>query len=444
MHWALAGEVPRAAVGRVPAGRRRRGRRRRSRVCHDARRAGHGRGRAQRRVRRERARVRRRGARPARRSPASSPSTTTSLVVDVRRRHVRPRPRSRAPRRSTALTLGHWPQSIELSTVGGWLACRGGRPVLDPLRQDRGHGRRPRRRAGRRPHRDAPAASPRRPSGPTSPSCSSAREGTLGVITGACLRAHPLPPAERRAAYRLRDLRRRHRRVPAHPAAGRHAGRAAPLRRGRVGRGRTAATARRACCSCSTRPTTPSSTPRCRRGATSAPTPPALDDGLVERWLEHRNDVSALEALTRKGFVVDTMEIAGAVGAAAARSTTSRWPRCSPSRTPGSPPPTCSHSYPDGACLYFTFAATPPPDDVEHDVRRPVGRRHRAPCSPHGGTLSHHHGVGLNRARFVAEALGAASAVLAAVEGGARSARASSTRASSACRRRSGRWRWPG
>src|SRR5205823_10599306 len=22
------------------------------------------------------------------------------------------------------LTLGHWPQSIELSTVGGWLACR--------------------------------------------------------------------------------------------------------------------------------------------------------------------------------------------------------------------------------------------------------------------------------------------------------------------------------
>ncbi len=24
-----------------------------------------------------------------------------------------------------------------------------------------------------------------------------------------------------------------------------------------------------------------------------------------------------------------------------------------------------SHSYLDGACLYFTFAATPPPDEVE-------------------------------------------------------------------------------
>ena len=34
------------------------------------------------------------------------------------------------------------------------------------------------------------------------------------------------------------------------------------------------------------------------------------DVGLVDRWFQHRNEVSALEALTRKGFVVDTMEIA--------------------------------------------------------------------------------------------------------------------------------------
>ena len=30
----------------------------------------------------------------------------------------------------------------------------------------------------------------------------------------------------------------------------------------------------------------------------------------------------------------------------------------------------------------------------------------------HGGSLSHHHGVGLNRSRFVAEALGSAFGVL--------------------------------
>src|SRR5690606_18227670 len=35
----------------------------------------------------------------------------------------------------------------------------------------------------------------------------------------------------------------------------------------------------------------------------------ALDDGLVGRWLDHRNEVAALEALIGKGYVVDTMEI---------------------------------------------------------------------------------------------------------------------------------------
>ena len=34
-----------------------------------------------------------------------------------------------------------------------------------------------------------------------------------------------------------------------------------------------------------------------------------LDDALVEQWFGHRNEVSALEALISKGYVVDTMEI---------------------------------------------------------------------------------------------------------------------------------------
>ena len=42
------------------------------------------------------------------------------------------------------LTLGHWPQSIAISTVGGWLACRSAGPILDPVREDRGHGGRTR------------------------------------------------------------------------------------------------------------------------------------------------------------------------------------------------------------------------------------------------------------------------------------------------------------
>ena len=36
-----------------------------------------------------------------------------------------------------------------------------------------------------------------------------------------------------------------------------------------------------------------------------------LEDGLVDHWFEKRNDVAALEALISRGYVVDTMEVAG-------------------------------------------------------------------------------------------------------------------------------------
>ena len=42
-----------------------------------------------------------------------------------------------------------------------------------------------------------------------------------------------------------------------------------------------------------------------------------IDVGLVERWMEHRNDVSALEALITRGFVVDTMEVSASLVALA-------------------------------------------------------------------------------------------------------------------------------
>jgi alkyldihydroxyacetonephosphate synthase len=70
-----------------------------------------------------------------------------------------------------------------------------------------------------------------------------------------------------------------------------------------------------------------------------------------------------------------------------------------------------SHSYVDGACLYFTFAATPPADEIEatYVAMWDAGQR---TVLANGGNLSHHHGVGLNRARFASEALGPAFGVL--------------------------------
>jgi alkyldihydroxyacetonephosphate synthase len=70
-----------------------------------------------------------------------------------------------------------------------------------------------------------------------------------------------------------------------------------------------------------------------------------------------------------------------------------------------------SHSYQDGACLYFTFAATPPADEIEATYIALWDAGQRAVLA-NGGNLSHHHGVGLNRARFMGESLGPAHDVL--------------------------------
>jgi alkyldihydroxyacetonephosphate synthase len=69
-----------------------------------------------------------------------------------------------------------------------------------------------------------------------------------------------------------------------------------------------------------------------------------------------------------------------------------------------------SHAYLDGACLYFTFAAKP--DDDATGFYRRAWECATDVVLHHGGALSHHHGVGRNRARFVAEALGGAYGLL--------------------------------
>src|SRR6185369_17900344 len=103
-------------------------------------------------------------------------------------------------RRDHGVTLGHWPQSVAISTVGGWLACRGAGQLstrygkiedmvvgLDVALAD-----------GRRV---TTGGAPRAAAGPDLTQLFVGSEGTLGVITGARLRLHPAPTAERRDAW---------------------------------------------------------------------------------------------------------------------------------------------------------------------------------------------------------------------------------------------------
>jgi alkyldihydroxyacetonephosphate synthase len=74
-----------------------------------------------------------------------------------------------------------------------------------------------------------------------------------------------------------------------------------------------------------------------------------------------------------------------------------------------------SHAYPDGACLYFTFGGFPPKEQREDFYRRAWDAATEATVT-HGAALSHHHGIGLNRARYARAALGTGLDVLAATK----------------------------
>jgi alkyldihydroxyacetonephosphate synthase len=89
-----------------------------------------------------------------------------------------------------------------------------------------------------------------------------------------------------------------------------------------------------------------------------------FDASLVDRWFSHRNDVSALEALISRGYVVDTMEVSGTWRALPRiyEQTTEAIRSVEHTMVASAHQ---SHSYADGACLYFTFAGKPPEDRRE-------------------------------------------------------------------------------
>ena len=312
-------------------------------------------------------------------------------------------------REQHALTVGHFPQSFDISTVGGWVACRGAGQYSTRYGkiEDMLVGLEVVLAGGRVIDTGgAPAAA----AGPDLTQLFAGSEGTLGVITRVWLRAHPVAPHTATAAYRFKTVHdgfeacRRIVRAGATPAVLRLYD-AIESARGRGGDGATctllvldegdAAIVDATVAVVDREATT--------LGETAEP-------ALVDDWLEHRNDTSALQALTRKGYVVDTLEIAAP------------WSRLSEiyaattaalTAVPHAIVASChlSHSYVDGACLYFTFAATPPADEIEATYVAMWDAGQRAVLA-NGGNLSHHHGVGLNRARFASEALGPAFEIL--------------------------------
>ena len=336
---------------------------------------------------------------------------TTSMVLDVRAGtfgdHL-----ERELRTDHCVTVGHWPQSIALSTVGGWLACRGAGQLsnkygkiedivvgMDVVLADGSQIR--------------TGGQARQAVGPDLNQVFVGSEGTLGIITSARLRLAPVPTHGRRGAWGFASFEDG---LDACRRIVRRGGRPAVLRLyDALEADRNYGTGDDALLLVLDEGDAVLVDATMELVAEECQTGHRLDDGHVEHWLGHRNDVAALEKLISGGLVVDTMEITGPWGAL---PTIYRSAVDAIGAVDGTLAASAhqSHAYPDGACLYFTFAGKVEADakDAYYQAVWDAGTR---AVLANGGALSHHHGVGINRARFVREALGPAFGVLAAIKG---------------------------
>lgn len=293
------------------------------------------------------------------------------------------------------LTIGHWPQSIELSTVGGWVATRAAGQfstaygsiedvvlALEAVLPD-GSTLRTRR-------------TPRASAGPDLRQLLLGSEGTLGLITGVTFSLRALPETSRGQAFHfarfgdglepIRRLMRNGWRPPvvrlydgteskrvfeAHCPDGRallillHEGPAALVD---VEKAAVAAL--------------------CREGGGVETSPAAVD-----QWLQQRNHVPGFRGFLAKGMILDTIEV-GCTWSVAAELY---------DRVTGSlrevkdvlvASSHSSHSYRSGTALYFTFVARPKDrGDMEATYRECWGRTMEAVAGL-GAGIAHHHGIG--------------------------------------------------
>jgi alkyldihydroxyacetonephosphate synthase len=332
--------------------------------------------------------------------------------------------------RARGFTLGHFPQSFELSTLGGWIATR------SSGQQSLGYGRIERLFAGGR--LEAPAGALELPPHPASAAGPELREivlgseGRLGIITEATVRVSPLPERERFYAVFLPAFEN------AVTVVRRLVQSRLPLSMLRLSTAvETETTLRLAGHErliqalervLSMRGAGPE---KCmlllgftgRKSVVTATRKDAIaiateaggvrvGGGVVgKQWQRSRFRVPYLRnALWEAGYAVDTLETA---------TTWSRLPRllgavesALGSALASASEPVhvfthLSHFYPDGASLYATylFRIAADPDETLERWRTLKGAASRAIVG-HGATITHHHGVGLDHAPYLASEKG--------------------------------------
>jgi alkyldihydroxyacetonephosphate synthase len=337
---------------------------------------------------------------------------------------------------ASGMTLGHYPQSFEFSTLGGWIAHRGagqqsGRYgkaedwlVAAELATPRGMLR----------DADFPASA----AGPRISDLVVGSEGVFGIITKATVRVHAVPTAIETRAWLFHDFEKgtnaiREAEQSEIPVAMLRLCDAEETRFYRafaeIGRPRTlkdgvadiVLLARRfgdqACVLIADfegdRGSVEFGKRQMGRIARKFGALP-LGSGPGKRWRERRFHAPYLrDPMMDRGLGVDTLETAAswsklpvlheAVQKALSKAITGSVPR------PGARGIVMchiSHSYPDGASLYFTCIFPRALNGSDLAQRQAIKRAGTDAIVAHGGTISHHHGVGEDHLPWMAQEKG--------------------------------------
>ena len=307
------------------------------------------------------------------------------------------------------LTIGHWPQSVAVSSVGGWIATRasGQFSTANGNIEDIVYSIEAVLADGSVIHA---GKAPRASAGPDLRHLLLGSEGTLGVVTGVTLALRRKPEAQDYSAFAVptmqhgfefqRELIQRGWQPPvmrqydpieaqrsfaayAKPEHGLlimvHEG---PAARVRIELEASSALAQ-------------------KMGLHSVAAAAAVG------WLDHRNTVQHWRAFLERNVIVDTVEVSAPwdrigglyAGVVAALNEVPDVVNASAHS---------SHAYRSGLNLYFSFAARPQDGAVMADRYRTCWQRILETTAALGGGIAHHHGIGRVRAPYLHHDLGAA------------------------------------
>lgn len=305
------------------------------------------------------------------------------------------------------LTIGHWPQSIDVSTVGGWIATRASGQFstgygniedivysIEAVLPDGSV-----IEAGKAPRASA---------GPDLRHLLLGSEGTLGVITGVTFALRRYPEQSSHSAFYAKNMAQGFEAQRAIVQAGwqpvvmrQYDSLEAHRNFSDEARGDDALFF------------AVHEGPRARveaeiEGVRQLAESSGLEAAPVEvvgKWLKNRNHVPTWESFLQNGIVLDTIEISAGwdkIGAIYDDVVASL------QEVPGILAGTAhsSHVYRTGINLYFTFAARPEDAKDMAATYDECWRRVMETTAKHGGGIAHHHGIGRVRKNYLEHDLG--------------------------------------